>query len=187
MRIVRHDSAALELRGRREDKEYGTGGLWLVWLVGVAFGAVPLVWLYFHRGAWAVSDAAIAIFAGGFGAAFLFFGIYRLLRREHLVLELNRRQGKYWTWSPWEGSQNKVEFTFDQVDSVSLISKVEVVVAGDDLPGAYNKWEARLRVRPSLVIRLVKSGNEGNVRAIADEVCKALGVTILDRTAGQHV
>ena len=79
----------------------------------------------------------------------------------------------------------KVEFTFDQVDSVSIVSKVEVVVAGDELPGVYDKWEARLRVRPATVIRLVKSGNERHVRTIADELCKTLGVALLDRTAGR--
>lgn len=183
MRIVRHDENVLELKGRREDKEKGAGGLWLVWMVGLAFCAVPLALLLFHGGLWVTDDAAVAIGCGIFGTAMLLFGVFRLLRREHLVMDLHRRRGQYWTWSPWEGPRSRCEFAFEQVDNVTIATKVEVVAAGDDLPGVYNKWEARLRIRPRTIIRIVRSGSEARVRTMADELCKALGVAVLDRTA----
>ena len=182
MKIVRHDETVLELKGRREDNEYGTRGLWLVWVVGLAFCAVPFALMLFQRSAWVTSDAVVGIVSGLLGAAMLAFGVFRLFRREHLILDLRGRSARYWTWSPWEGSRTQCEFTFEQVDKVTIASIVEVVAAGDDLPGVYDKWEARLLVRPRTNIQVLRSASESDVRTMANELGKALGVGESDTT-----
>jgi hypothetical protein len=188
MKIVRHDERVLELRGRDESGQRGAGGgfIWIpIILFGGVFLMVGLVLL------WNDTDGfrKILSVAAFRGATFALFGMFflvafgsQLFKREALILDLELSRGIYKKWRFSQRSAKQKEFRFDQVDSVSFECKIEVVTDQEGHSSEYEKWISKLRLRQRTTIPLCKLGNEVKARDIAEKVCKALGVELLDKT-----
>lgn len=189
MKIVRHDERVLELRGRDQSGQRGVGG-GFIWIPIIIFGGVfllvGLILLWrdtdgFRRilSVEAIQGAGVALF----GMAFLVAFGSLLFKREALILDLQQGRGVYRKWWFSQQSAKQKEFRFDQVDSVSFENKIEVVRAtSDSVSRAYEKWASKIRLRRGTTIPLCKLGNEILARDIAEKVCKALGVELLDKT-----
>jgi hypothetical protein len=105
-----------------------------------------------------------------------------LFKREALILDLKQRRGVYRRWWLTKRSAKHKEFRFDQVDSVTFEGMIEVVSDDEGMSHEYEKWGCKLRLRGRTTIPLCKLGNEVRARRIAEKVCKALDVELLDKT-----
>ncbi len=188
MKIVRHDELALELRGRDRRGERGAGGF-MFWIAFAFFGGLFLLGLIML---WQITDGFRRIPGAGsiLGWAFIwlpwtvFFPFFVSLsfKREALILDLELGRGIYKKWRFSQRSAKQKEFRFDQVDSVTFEGMIEVVTDQDGGSSEYEKWVSKLRLRQRTTIPLCNLGNEVKARDIAEKVCKALGVELLDKT-----
>jgi hypothetical protein len=188
MRITRNDASVLELRGRQEDKEQGAGGLWLVFVVGLSFLVMSAFWLWDEISQGSPSFASLgvkvavimAIALGVAGALLVAFGVILALKRESLTIDLTKRTGVYRRWRlPW-GEMVSLEFGLAQIGGVDVHKRVETICNGDGPPNRYLKWDARLHIAPATIIPLCRSSNRVKVDELADQVCRALGLKLLN-------
>lgn len=188
MKIVRHDERVLELRGRDRSGEQGAGGF-MFWIACAFFGGLFLIGLIML---WQITDGFRRIpgAASILGWAFIWLPwmvlfpalVSLLFKREALILDLELSRGIYKKWRFSQRSAKQQEFRFDQVDSVSFECKIEVVTDQEGHSSEYEKWISKLRLRQRTTIPLCKLGNEVKAKDIAEKVCKALGVELLDKT-----
>jgi hypothetical protein len=190
MKIVRHDERVLELRGRDQSGHRGSGGGFMLWTAIAFFGGVFLLGLVLlwkdTDGCRRISIEAIRGATVALTGMALFVPCVSLLfKREALILDLELRRGVYRKWWFSQRSAQEKQFRFDQIDSVTFEYKIEVVsVSGDrgSRSRTYEKWVSKLRLGRGTTIGLCKLVNEIRARDIAEKVCKALGVELLDKT-----
>ena len=192
MRIVRHDERVLELRGRDQSGERGSGGFMslLGLIIMFAISVFGSIWVFVIL--WQITDGfrqiphVVQILSWAIGAlpvmVLLPAFAYCLFRREALILGLRQRKGIYRKWWLMKRFAKDKQFRFDQIDSVTFEHMIEVVSHDEGLDHEYEKWGCKLRLRRRTTIALCKLGNEVKARRIAETVCKALGVELLDKT-----
>jgi hypothetical protein len=189
MKIIRRDEKMLVLAGRQADKEYGVDGLWLLFLVGLSLAGGSLFWIWDatnglsqvpNATADAMLSLCIAAAIGIAAMALLLFGAALEFKQESLTLDLNRQRGIYSRRWLLTRSRFEREFGLPDVEHVRIVSKSEKVSSGDDLPVRYRKWEARLVIKPKMIIPLCRLQDESKVRRVAQEVSDALGVELVN-------
>lgn len=190
MRIIRNDACLLELCGRQEDKEQGTGGLWIVFVVGLSFLVVSAFWLWDESrygsesfaGIESKFEGIIATTLGVAGALLVAFGVVLVLKRESLTIDLTKRTGVYRRWRRPRGEMVSFEFGLNQIAGVDVHKRIETICDDTGPPTRYLKWEARLHIKPMTTISLCRSSNRLKVDQLAEQLCRSLGLKLPDET-----
>ena len=186
MRITRNDASVLELRGRQEEKEQGTSGLWLVFVVSLTFIAVSAFWLWdetsygsaSHRDFASKLSVFMASVLGIAGGLLLVFGIVLAVKRESLTIDFNTRTGIHRRWRLLGPETATIEFRLEQVAGVKVRERIESLSDGDGPTTHHQKWDALLHVQPSTFIPLCRSSNRVKVAKLADHVRRSLGMKL---------
>jgi hypothetical protein len=176
MRITLDTAEKLELHGRRTDGEEGEEGLWLLWLVGVAFVGAGAAILAIEDG-W--GDRIMGTCVLALGVLLLGFGLYRFARREHLILDLPERRGRYGkrTWPSAAGYD--FSFAFGDVRKIRIRRRIERPGHAKKGPSLeYVTWDACLLVKPRKTISLERTKHEDRVRELAQKVAALIGVEV---------
>ena len=176
----------LELRGRYQQNEQGTGGVWLVFLVGLSFSTMSGFWLVDtstnpNRALRFLGniEQVLAGILGLAGVALLVFGALLALKRESLTVDFRQGTGVYRRWRMPGARTSLLEFSLEQTAGVSILERTESVAGGDGPTMRQQKWEARLHVKPRTIIPLHRSASRARVAQLADQVCCSLGVSLL--------
>lgn len=182
MKIVRKDKHRLELRGipGGATAVYVPLGAGLIW--SVVCGVFAFSLYQKDTSPWLI---ALLTLIGLIGPAMILYGIRNAFLREELVFDLDRREGSHRVRSPL-GTSREIGFAFTDIDSVALEYRIERHRGGNEERIVENEvWEVKLRIRhPRRTILLARSqsGNETQVRTLAEEVCRGVGLPLVDES-----